>query len=270
MPVGFEVGQFTIRYYGLVILIGILAGILLSAREANKEGKDIGFLLDALPWLFIGAVLGARLWHIFTPPASMVAQGITTRYYLTHLLEALAIWKGGIGIIGAILGGALVLWGYARRKGESAGEWLDLLSPGMALAQALGRWGNFFNQELYGLPSNLPWALFIDPSYRLPGYEGIATYHPLFLYESLWSLLNMAWLLWAKNKLGEKLKTGSLFLMYLAFYGVGRIGLEFLRLDISSWQGINLNQIAMFLVVISAFVVLYNRQRKDPRDPGQA
>lgn len=270
MPTGFQVGPFTIHYYGLIILAGIAAALFLTGREARKEGRKLDFLLDALPWIFIGGVVGARIWHIFTPPESMVARGITTRYYLTHLLEALAIWKGGVGIIGAVLGGSLALGAYARRKGESASFWLDILAPGIALAQAFGRLGNFVNQEVYGLPSNLPWAISIDPQYRLPGYSEIATYHPLFAYESLWSLLNVAFLLWIKARLGGKLKSGSLFLIYLLFYGIGRVGLEFLRLDVSSWQGINLNQIAMSLVVISAAVLLYNRQRRDSLEPGQA
>jgi phosphatidylglycerol:prolipoprotein diacylglycerol transferase len=269
MSTGFQVGPFTIHYYGLIILVGITAALLLTSREAKKNGKTLDFLLDALPWLCIGGVIGARIWHIFTPPESMVARGISTRYYLTHLLEAIAIWKGGVGIIGAVLGGSLVLWFYARHRGESASVWLDILAPGIALAQAFGRWGNFINQEVYGLPSNLPWAIFIDPQHRLPGYSQIPTYHPLFLYESLWSLLNMAFLLWIKGRLGEKLKSGSLFYIYLLFYGVGRVGLEFLRLDISSWQGVNLNQIAMSLVVISAGVLLYNRQRKASGEPEQ-
>lgn len=270
MPTGFKLGPFTIHYYGIVILIGITAALFLTAKQAQKRGKNLDFLLDALPWIFIGGVLGARVWHIFTPPESMVARGITTRYYLTHLLEALAIWKGGVGIIGAVLGGSLVLGLYARRKGESAAVWLDILAPGIALAQAFGRWGNFINQEVYGLPSKLPWAIFIDPQHRLPGYSQISTYHPLYLYESLWSLLNMAFLLFIQAKFGEKIKSGSFFLIYLLFYGVGRIGLEFLRLDISSWQGINLNQIAMSLVVFTASFLLYNRQRKHSGDSEQA
>ena len=270
MPTGFQVGFLTIRYYGLMILVGITAALVLTSREAKKEGKTLDFLLDAFPWLFIGGVVGARIWHILTPPESMVARGITTRYYLTHLLDALAIWKGGVGIIGAMLGGALTLWICAWRRGESASDWLDILSPGIALAQAFGRWGNFFNQEVYGLPSNLPWAILIDPEHRLPGYSQISSYHPLFLYESIWSLLNVAFLLWIKGKYGGKLQSGSLFALYLLVYGVGRVGLEFLRLDISSWQGINLNQIAMSLVVISAAVVLYNRQRRVSGEPGQA
>jgi phosphatidylglycerol:prolipoprotein diacylglycerol transferase len=270
MPTGFQVGPFTIHYYGLIILAGIAAALVLTGREAKKEGKNLDFLLDAFPWIFLGGVVGARIWHIFTPPESMVARGITTRYYLTHLLEALAVWKGGVGIIGAVLGGSLALWAYAWRRNESASAWLDILAPGIALAQAFGRLGNFINQEVYGLPSNLPWAIFIDPQHRLPGYSQIATYHPLFAYESLWSLLNMAFLLWINAKVGEKLKTGSLFLIYLLFYGIGRVGLEFLRLDVSSCQGVNLNQIAMSLVVFTAGVLLYNRQRRDSSEPGQA
>ena len=269
MPTGFQLGPFTIHYYGLVILVGITAALFLTAREAKKQGKTLDFLLDALPWLFIGGVLGARIWHIFTPPESMIARGITTRYYLTHVLEALAIWKGGVGIIGAVLGGSLVLWVYGQRRGESASTWLDILAPGIALAQAFGRWGNFINQEVYGLPSTLPWAIFIDSQHRLPGYSQITTYHPLFLYESLWSLLNMAFLLWIREKMGERLKSGSLFLIYLLVYGLGRVGLEFLRLDVSSWRGVNLNQIAMSLVVISASVLLYNRQRRSSGDSEQ-
>lgn len=261
MSTSFRLGPFIIHYYSLAILVGILVALFLTRKEAARRGKTLDFLLEALPWLFVGAVLGARIWHILTPPQSMVARGITTRYYLTHILEALAIWKGGIGIIGAVLGGVLALWLYARRKGVSPAEWLDILAPGMALAQAFGRWGNFINQEVYGLPTDLPWAITIDPQHRLPGYSEIATYHPLFLYESLWSVLNMAFLLWISRKLADRLRPGSLFLIYLIFYGIGRVGLEFLRLDTSTLGGINLNQTAMSMVVIIAAILLYNRQR---------
>lgn len=261
MSTGFNLGPFTVHYYSLAILLGIFVALFLTRKEADRRGKSLDFLLDALPWLFIGAVLGARIWHILTPPHSMVARGITTRYYLTHLLEALAIWKGGIGIIGAVSGSVLALWIVARRKGVSPAVWLDILAPGIALAQAFGRWGNFFNQEVYGLPTDLPWAITIDPQHRLPAYSGIATYHPLFLYESIWNLLNMFFLLWIGRKLSDRLKPGSIFLLYLIFYGVGRVGLEFLRLDKSTWGGLNLNQTAMSLVVISAAFLLYNRQK---------
>ena len=261
MPTGFKLGSFTIHYYALLILLGMFLGLLLTWRRASNRGKSMGFLIDALPWVFVGGILGARIWHIFSPPQSMVANGITTRYYLTHLLEAIAIWKGGIGIIGAMAGGGLALWIYSRKRVAPFNEWLDILSPGLALAQSIGRWGNYINQEVYGLPSDLPWAIPIDPQHRMPGFTEFATYHPLFLYEAIWSFLNMVFILWIGRKYQEQLKSGSLFLIYLIFYGVGRVGLEFLRLDVSTWQGANLNQTAMLVVVIIACFLLYNRQR---------
>ncbi len=262
MSTGFNLGPFTIHYYGIVIIMGISVAMILVSREAARRNTKLDFLLEALPWIFVGGVIGARIWHIFTPPQSMVARGITTYYYLTHLLEAIAIWKGGIGIIGAVLGGSAALIMYARAKGVEAATWLDILAPGLALAQAFGRWGNFINQEVYGLPSNLPWAITIDSQHRLSGYAQISTYHPLFLYEALWSLLNMVFLLFIGRKYQNRLVTGSIFLIYLIFYGVGRVGLEFLRLDVSSYRGVNLNQAFLLLVVIAASFLLIRLQKR--------
>jgi len=262
MSTGFNLGPFTIHYYGIIIIIGIAVAMILVSREAARRNTKLDFLIEALPWIFVGGVIGARIWHIFTPPQSMVARGITTHYYLTHLLEAIAIWKGGIGIIGAVLGGSAALILYARAKRVKAGIWLDILAPGIALAQAFGRWGNFINQEVYGLPSNLPWAITIDSQHRLSGYAQISTYHPLFFYETLWSLLNMVFLLYIGRKYQNRLVTGGIFLLYLIFYGVGRVGLEFLRLDVSSYQGVNLNQAFMLLVVIAASLLLTRLQKK--------
>jgi phosphatidylglycerol:prolipoprotein diacylglycerol transferase len=262
MPTGFELGSFTIHYYGLLIILGIFLGLGLTAREASRKGMKLDFLIDALPWVFLGGVLGARIWHILTPPQSMVAHGITTRYYLTHLNEAISIWKGGIGIFGAVMGGTAALFILGWVKKAPAAEWLDITAPGLALAQAVGRWGNFLNQELYGLPSNLPWAITIDPEHRLPGYTEVATYHPLFLYEMIWNLLNMVFLLLVSRRLKDQLQPGSTFLIYLMFYGLGRFGLEFLRLDVSVFRGININQVFIGFVFILAGVVLYHRQRE--------
>jgi phosphatidylglycerol:prolipoprotein diacylglycerol transferase len=269
MPTGFKLGAFTIHYYALLILLGIILGMVLTWRGAVTRGKSMDFLIESLPWVFVGGILGARIWHILSPPQSMVAHGITTRYYLTHLLEAIAIWKGGIGILGAMAGGGLALWLFSRKRAVPLADWLDILAPGLALAQSIGRWGNFINQEVYGLPSNLPWAITIDPQHRMSGYASFSTYHPLFLYEAIWSFLNMLFTLWIGRKYQEKLKPGSLFLVYLIFYGVGRAGLEFLRLDVSTWQGVNLNQTAMSVVVIIACFLLYNRQRASDGAPEQ-
>ena len=261
METGFKIGSITIHYYGLLIILGIFLGLVLTAKEAARRGKSLDFLIDSLPWVFLGGVLGARIWHILTPPQSMVDHGITTRYYLTHLNEAIAIWKGGIGIFGAVMGGTAALFISGRVKKAPAAEWLDITAPGLALAQAVGRWGNFINQELYGLPSNLPWAITIDPQHRFAEYAEFATYHPLFLYELIWSILNMALLLWAGRKFQDQLNPGSIFLIYLMFYGIGRFGLEFLRLDVSIFQGININQVFIGCVVVFAGALMYLRQK---------
>lgn len=261
MPTGFNLGPIAIHYYGLIIMIGVMAALGLAGRQARLRGKDPEFLLDAFPWVLLAGLVGARIWHILTPPQSMVRQGITTRFYLTHLEEAVAVWKGGLGIYGAVIGGALALWIYSSLKKESFFLWADILAPGVALAQAIGRWGNFINQEVYGYPTQLPWAIYIDPTHRLAEYQEAAFYHPLFLYESLWSLLNMAVLLVVSARYRQVIRRGNLFLGYVVIYGLGRFGLEFLRLDISSAGGVNINQVFMLAVVFAAGAVLIIRQR---------
>jgi len=218
-------------------------------------------LLDAFLWVAVAGVVGARIWHIFTPPASMVAQGITTKYYLTHFVAAIAVWNGGLGILGAVIGGGVALFFYTKHKGENFLIWADIIAPGLALAQAIGRWGNYINQEVYGLPSNLPWAIFIDKAHRLTEYQAYSHYHPLFLYESLWCLLTMGILLWIGHRFEKHIQAGNLFLMYLIFYAVGRFGLEFLRLDVSAVRGVNANQAFMLVIGVLAGAVLLWRGR---------
>ncbi len=260
-----QLGFLTIRAYGVMIALGLLAGTLLAASEARRRGLSPSLVWDAVPWLTIGGIVGARLWHILTPPASMRAYGITTEYYLTHPLEAIAIWKGGLGLPGVVIGGALALWLYTRRQGLDYRVWLDLVAPALPLGQAIGRWGNYFNQELYGRPTDLPWKIFIDPAHRLPGYENVAYYHPLFAYEMVWNLLNMAALLYIARRWARRLLPGDLFLMYLAIYGFGRFWLEFLRLDISPVAGLNVNQTLMLAVTLGAVVTLVLRHRRAAR-----
>jgi phosphatidylglycerol:prolipoprotein diacylglycerol transferase len=191
----------------------------------------------------------------------MVAIGRTTAYYFTHPVEILRIWEGGLGIPGAVIGGALALYIYTRVKSMSFPTWVDIIAPGLALAQAIGRWGNFVNQEVYGAPSNLPWAIYIDPAHRLPEFIDVSHYHPLFLYESLYNLLNMAILLWIGRKFAHRLRTGDIFLTYLVIYPVGRFLLEFLRLDPSPVAGVNINQTIMAVIAVAAVIALIFRHR---------
>lgn len=183
-------------------------------------------------WCMIFAVIGARLYHVFTPSPSMAALGIHSPWdYFQHPMQLLNLRNGGLGIYGGILGGWLGLWIYTRRQQVSTLLWADLGAIGVALGQTVGRWGNFFNQELYGRPSNLPWAVTIDPPYRLAGYEEVARFHPAFLYESLWNFGSFLILYILFKRYPHRLKSGDLTALYLILYAIGRILLELTRLD---------------------------------------
>ena len=267
MVQGIKIGPLTLSYYGMLIMAGVIGATLLSYYQAKKKELDANIIFDSLTWIVIGGIIGARIWHILTPPASMVEQGITTYYYLTHPLDAIAIWRGGVGIPGAVAGGALAFYLYARKRGISFGLWADIFAPGLALGQAIGRWGNFINQEVYGSPSDLPWAITIDPEHRLPEFMDVATYHPLFLYESLFNLANMGILLWLSHRFSDKLKNGDVFLSYLVTYPVYRFFMEYLRLDNSYVGGINANQTMMIVIALLAGGFLIWRHRDDIFSP---
>jgi phosphatidylglycerol:prolipoprotein diacylglycerol transferase len=251
-----------IHFYGIIIMIGAVAGGFLAAHEAKRRGSNPELVWDMLIWLIIGGVIGARLWHIFTPPPSSIAAGYTTAYYLSHPLTAMNVRLGGLGIPGAVIGGAISLYLFTRYKGISFSVWADIAAPALALGQAIGRWGNFFNQELYGAPTNLPWAIFIDANHRLQGFAAYERYHPLFLYESLYSLGNVILLLWVSRRFEDRLKPGDVFLVYLIVYPLGRFLLDFLRLDASMIGGINFNQTLMAIISISAASFLFWRHRR--------
>ena len=270
MPSGFQLGPIYIYFYGIILMLGALAAAGLSVREARRRGLDTEIVWDGFIWVLIGGIIGARIWHILTPPPSMVAQGITTMYYLTHPLDAINIRSGGLGIPGAVIGGGLALYWFCRRKKIDFRMWADIAIPGVALGQAIGRWGNFFNQEVYGKPSNLPWAIYIDPQHRLPGYQNFDYFHPLFLYESLWSLASMAFLLWLGRRYADRLKTGDLVLVYCLTYPTARFLLEFIRLDASQVAGINANQTFMLFVILIAAVLLYWRHHRPAAEPEPA
>ncbi|HVF24803.1 MAG TPA: prolipoprotein diacylglyceryl transferase [Anaerolineales bacterium] len=260
MPEGFPIGPLFIRFYGIILMLGAVAGAWLATREAKRRGHEPEIVWDLLTYLLIGGIIGARLWHILTPPPS---SGITASWYLTHPLDALAIWKGGLGIPGAVIGGVIVLFFYARNRKLNFAEWTDIAAPGLALGQAIGRWGNYFNQELYGAPTNLPWKIFIDPAHRLVGFVDVEYYHPLFLYEAIWNLGNVFLLLWISRRYADRLRHGDIFLLYLVIYPIGRFLLDFLRLDASMVAGININQTIMAVVAVGAVLALFLRHRGD-------
>jgi phosphatidylglycerol:prolipoprotein diacylglycerol transferase len=261
MPTGFNIGPLFVHYYGLIIMMGALAAAWLADRLARKRGLEDELIWDALPWLLVAGIIGARIWHILTPSASNVAMGITTKYYFSNPLAMINIRNGGLGIPGGVLGGVLALYIFARKRKVSFPVLLDILAPGLILAQAIGRWGNFINQELYGAPSDLPWAIPIDPIHRLPGFEEFTHFHPLFLYESLLNLAIAGILLYVGSRFSKVLKVGDVFLMYMVGYPMVRFSLEFMRLDSSYVGGINANQTVMAVIALVSIGALIWRHR---------
>jgi phosphatidylglycerol---prolipoprotein diacylglyceryl transferase len=256
-PTGIIIGGVEwFAYYGIIITFGAICAAVLAAREARRRGQNVELVWDGLIWLLIGGIIGARLWHVFTPTPSLMAEGKDTWFYLTHPLDLIWTREGGLGIPGAVIGGGLALFLFTRRHKLSFGTWADIAAPALALGQAIGRWGNFVNQEVYGLPTNLPWKIHIDPPYRITKYQDQA------YYQSLWNLANMFFLLWLSRKYANRLKPGDLLLIYLITYPVGRFLLEFLRVDAALVGGVNINQLIMAVVAVASTALLFWRHRK--------
>jgi phosphatidylglycerol---prolipoprotein diacylglyceryl transferase len=284
MPSGFQLGPLYIHFYGIIIMLGVIAAAFLAQHEAKRKGLNGDIVWDVLIWVIIGGIIGARIWHIFTPPPSMLVINPATgqlvnpyflnfsTQFLNRIWEMLSIWRGGLGIPGAVIGGGIALFLYCRHRKLNFLEWVDIAAPSLALAQGIGRWGNFFNQELYGKPSSLPWAIYIAPANRVEAYKDYSTFQPLFLYESIFNLLNMGFLLWISRKFEGKLKDGDLFLTYLIIYPLGRFLLEFIRLDAPRLGTIDINQAFMLIVaVVSAFLLFWRHRKQEslPKDAEQ-
>jgi len=222
-PIAVSLGPFDIRWYALFILSGILGAIWLSSWLAGKRGLDPEFVIDIAPWVVFLGIAGARLYWVL----------LEWERFRDDLLGALNIRSGGLSIHGAIIAGVVVIWVLTRRRGQPFFTWLDIIVPGVALGQALGRWGNWANQEAFGTPTDLPWAVTIDPAHRPAGYEQYATFHPTFLYESIFNLLNAILLAWLVLRLPglRRLRSGDVVALYLVNYGVVRFFIERIRTD---------------------------------------
>jgi len=239
-----------------------MLGALYAAWRAQQDGENPEHVWNGLVVAIILAIIGARLYHIFSEPRGGM---MGWSYYRQHPIEALYIWQGGLGIYGAIAGGALGVLLYAWRARLRPLQWLDYGAPGLALGQAIGRWGNFINQELYGPPTNLPWGLIIDPEHRIAPYNDLTTYppdtlfHPTFLYESLWCLLVFIALAVIAHKWKDRLLEGDIFLGYIIGYPLGRFFIEYLRPDAWMIGPIAAAQLFAILCVVGGVVLLVVR-----------
>lgn len=256
-PIALRIGPIAVHWYGILVVLGALAGAFLASTEAKGRGWDPDHIWNALFVTLIVGIIGARLYHVLTPSPS---SGLDLGYFLRHPEYIIATWQGGLGIYGAIVGGVLGFYIYARFSHLDFWAWSDVAIMGLPLGQAIGRWGNFVNQELYGKPTDLPWGIYIDPAHRYSGYETYSHFHPTFLYESLWNLGVCIALVYIARRWGERLLRGEILSVYLVLYPVGRILMEFVRLDSLTTGGIPVaTWVSIGLIVLSCGVILFRR-----------
>ncbi len=253
-----HLGPIPIRAYALCIIAGIIVAILITRRRWAARGGRADDVLDIAQWAVPFGIVGGRLYHVITSPELYFAAG-------REPIKALYIWDGGLGIWGAVALGALGAWIGCRRRGVQLPAFADATAPGLILAQAIGRLGNYFNQELYGAPTTLPWALRIDPAHRPADTPDIGLYHPTFLYEALWCVGLYFLLLWAEKRFS--LGHGRLLALCIAGYTLGRVWVEALRIDHANRiLGLRLNvwtSIIVFAVAV-AFLILGRRDQPEP------
>ncbi|APB33031.1 Prolipoprotein diacylglyceryl transferase [Gloeomargarita lithophora Alchichica-D10] len=234
-PTLWQYGPLALRWYGLLIGSAVLLGLNLSQFLAKKRQLDPNLIADLSLALVIFALVGARLYYVV----------FQWSYYRQNPLEIVALWHGGLAIHGAILAGLATTWFYARQQKVSLWQLTDLLAPSLALGQMIGRWGNFFNSEAFGVPTDLPWKLYIPYEHRPPELRQFEYFHPTFLYESLWNLLVLILLLNLFFRY-PRLRPGTLTLVYFVAYSVGRLVIEGLRTDSLMLGWLRIAQVVSF------------------------
>jgi prolipoprotein diacylglyceryl transferase len=245
-----SIGALQLRAYGLAIAVGVLVAIWIAQRRWAARGGDPGDISSLASWSVIAGLIGARAYHVLTD----------YQRFQGRWLDVVAIWEGGLGIPGGLLAGVFTGVVLARRKGLPAAELLDVVAPAIPVAQAIGRLGNWFNQELFGRPTSLPWGLRIDSEHRPSGYEQVATFHPTFLYEALWNLALAGFLVLYERRRPHG-RPGRLFALYVLGYGLGRLWVEALRIDAATRiAGVRVNIWVSILAVVGAVTwLLLNR-----------
>lgn len=253
--IAFELGPLQIRWYGILMASAILVGFWLAHRRAVREGLPADQLIRAAQWGVVAGLVGARLYEVV----------FNWDYYGRFPGKIIAVWEGGLAIHGGLIVGPLVGALLAWKWGVPVLRALDVVAPSMALGQAIGRWGNFFNEEAFGRPTDLPWKLYISPPHRPPELRQLDFFHPTFLYESLWNLLVLAVLVrGVRPRIGRH--PGAVFFAYIGLYSVGRFLIEPLRLD-SFWLGpFRVAQVASVAGVLVAVAGLWWARRRPPID----
>lgn len=256
----FSLGPLTIHMYALCILAGIIAAYFVGATRFSKRGGDAGTLLDVILWAVPFGIVGGRIFHVVTHAGDYFGVYPTFQETIFHVI---AVWEGGLAIYGAVILGSVGAWIGAKRSGVRFVSVLDALAPGIILAQATGRWGNYFNQELFGQATDLPWGLLIDKSNPAfpTEFPAETLFHPAFLYEFLIDLFGFFLLIWISNKF--KLQWGKVFALYLVVYSVGRYFVESIRLDPSEvFYGLRTNQWSAVIGIAVGLLIFFVQTRR--------
>lgn len=262
-----DLGPLRIHFYALCIIAGIVIATLMTNRRLTKRGAEPWVVIDIALLAVPLAIIGARIFHVLTHPGFYFGEG-SNPWNPTQPGSVWAIWEGGIAIFGALLGGAVGAWLGCRWTGIRFWTFADALAPGLLLAQAIGRFGNWFNQELYGWPTDLPWGLEIDPgnAARPLGLPEDTLFHPTFLYEVIWNVLGVIVLLWIGRRL--RLQWGRLFAVYLIWYSAGRVVWESIRIDPSEiYLGLRTNVWAAILGIVVGIAILIVQRRHAGAEP---
>ncbi|MBI2847737.1 MAG: prolipoprotein diacylglyceryl transferase [Chloroflexi bacterium] len=247
--IALRLGPFAITYYGIMIASGIIAATVVAYLDARRRQYDTRHIPNLLLLVLPLGFIGARAYHVIDQWS----------YYSQH--PGQIIGGAGLGIFGAVAGGIIGLIIYTLWQKLNALQWLDVVAPGVILAQAIGRWGNYFNQELYGYPTSLPWGIFIDQAHRLAGYEAFTHFHPLFFYEFLWNLSGFILLLFTGRKWQKHLLNGDIFFLYLIYYGAGRFFFEGLKIDVWMIGGIPTARWISAIAVAALIAIIFLRHR---------
>ena len=253
-----HLGPLPIRAYALAIILGVIAAVWFGEKRWEARGGRNGEIGDIALWAVPAGLIGARVYHVATDHDLYFGSG-------KNAWDALAVWHGGLGIWGAIAGGAVGAWLGCRHYGFKMLPLMDAAAPGILLAQAIGRWGNYFNQELFGRPTSKPWGLEIDPGKRPTGYEKFETFHPTFLYEFLWDLGAMGVVLYLDRRL--RLGFGRAFALYVMAYTLGRGWIEHLRIDPVEYNdvlGLRLNEWTSIILFTGALIYFVVAGRRHP------
>lgn len=252
-PTIFKIGELQIRYYGLMYIIAIALALFFIKRDIEKFKLNVSYkeLENAIFWVVIFGILGARIYHVIP----------NWDYYSKNLLEIIAVWHGGLAIYGGIIGGIIGGYIISRIKNWNFLRMADITIPYLALGQAIGRWGNFFNKEAYGPPTDVLWAIYIPPENRIRGFENYDYFHPTFWYESILNYLNFAFLLYFRNSKFYK-NNGQVLSIYILNYGIIRFFMEFQRIDTDVVFGIKFAHIFSIIAILLGILGLIAFGRK--------